>query len=288
MFGQCFACQMLVRFQEVQRLFKDEDERRHAMKLVLEEMHRTVVQEGVENPAILGTRLFRLIKRVSGNPDPYREDKRKADTAAIKVYEALKGNAEDMALRDLVRLSAYANALDLGVGDYHPPNPHQVVERALEAPASGIDDAVEAMERANTIVFVLDNAGEVVFDRLLADKLKMIGKKVYAIVKSGAFQNDETLAELSYSKLEESFDQVVGSGTDAASLFLDEISSDVWKLIEEADLVVAKGMANFEYLSENVEKLGKPTLFLLVAKCQPIARLLGVERYTVIAKLVTP
>jgi len=279
---------MLVRFQEVKRLFESEEERRHAMRLVLEEMYRAVVQEGVENPAVLGTRLFRLIKRVSGNPDPYREYKRKADLVALQVYASLRENLDSFELDELVRLSAYANSMDLGVGDYRPPKPAEVVEMAQRVPAVGVGEAVKALKSARNIVFILDNAGEVVFDRLLADKLRLMGKSVYAIVKSGSFQNDETVAELDYSRLRESFDNVVGSGTDAASLFLEEASREALELVSEADLVVAKGMANYEYLSENVDRLGKPTLFLLVAKCEPIAKVLGVERRTIVAKLVVP
>jgi len=288
LFGQCFACQMLVRFQEVKRLFNGEDERRRVMRLILEEMYRAVVQEGVENPAILGTRLFRLIKRVSGDLDPYREYKRRADLAALQAYTPLRGNLDGLTLDELVRLSAYANSIDLGVGDYRPPKPREVVEMAQHALAVGVEEAVEALKSARNIVFILDNAGEVVFDRLLADKLRSMGKSVHAIVKSGAFQNDETVAELEYSRLQESFDSVIGSGSDAASLFLEEASREALELISKADLVVAKGMANYEYLSDNVERLRKPTLFLLVAKCEPIARVLGVERKTIVARLATP
>ncbi|HIQ56303.1 MAG TPA: DUF89 family protein [Pyrodictium sp.] len=288
LFGQCLVCQMLVRFQEVERLFKDESERRHVMKLVLNEMYRAVIQEGVENPAVLGTRLFRLIKKVSGNSDPYREYKKRADLVALQAYTSLRGNLDALTLDELVRLSAYANAMDLGVGDYRPPKPFEVVEMAQRVPAVGVEEAVEALKSSKNIVFILDNAGEVVFDRLLADKLRLMGKSVYAIVKSGAFQNDETVAELEYSHLQESFDSVVGSGTDAASLFLEEASREALELVSKADLVVAKGMANYEYLSENIERLKRPTLFLLVAKCEPIARVLGVERKTIVARLATP
>ncbi|HIC98347.1 MAG TPA: DUF89 family protein, partial [Pyrodictiaceae archaeon] len=231
LFGQCLVCQMLVRFQEVERLFKDESERRHVMKLVLNEMYRAVIQEGVENPAVLGTRLFRLIKKVSGNSDPYREYKKRADLVALQAYTSLRGNLDALTLDELVRLSAYANAMDLGVGDYRPPKPFEVVEMAQRVPAVGVEEAVEALKSSKNIVFILDNAGEVVFDRLLADKLRLMGKSVYAIVKSGAFQNDETVAELEYSHLQESFDSVIGSGTDAASLFLEEASREALELI---------------------------------------------------------
>jgi len=150
---------MLVRFQEVERLFKDESERRHVMKLVLNEMYRAVIQEGVENPAVLGTRLFRLIKKVSGNSDPYREYKKRADLVALQAYTSLRGNLDALTLDELVRLSAYANAMDLGVGDYKPPKPFEVVEMAQRVPAVGVEEAVEALKSSKNIVFILDNAG---------------------------------------------------------------------------------------------------------------------------------
>ncbi len=283
--SMCIACQVWVRLHDVWRIVGGEDERVKVMTSLVREMGR-LLSQGVDNPAVLGTMLFRFVKRVTGVEDPYRDDKVRADLAALRVYEAVK--ARGIGLEEALRLSVYANAMDLGVAGYKPPNAGEVVEKALSRPVYGVKEAVEALRSARRIVFLLDNAGEVVLDRVLADVLRGMGKEVYAVVKSGAFQNDETLGELEYSRLDESFDGVLGSGSDAASLFLEEADRRVLELIGNVDLVVAKGMAHYEYLTDYGERLGKPILFLLVAKCDTVASSLRVPRGYGVARLWRP
>jgi len=110
-----------------------------------------------------------------------------------------------------------------------------------------------------------------VFDRVLADALKPLNKEIIAVVKGGAFQNDITIREARDAGLYESFNEVISTGTDAASIFLDEVSVEVLKLIERSDIIVSKGMANYEYLTDIEHILRKTVLYLLIAKCEPIA-----------------
>ena len=89
-------------------------------------------------------------------------------------------------------------------------------------------------------------------------------------------------------KLHDSFDDLVETGSDAASIFMNELGKEAKDTLKTADLVIAKGMAHYEYLSDKLNLLGKPVLFLLRAKCRPVASSLGVRVGDYVAKLASP
>jgi len=291
MLSDCIACLALVRLKDVQKMFSSERDRLFAMQRVLSLIKDLAIDRGILSAPRIATAIFRWLKNTSGVHDPYRDEKKLADERALELYEMLKHDILSLSPRERVfralSLSAAANALDLGVATYQPPKPSEVLKIAQNLP-QGIEKAVDAILSAKRITVVMDNAGEAVLDRILADALVSLGKEVVAIVKSGAFQNDETIHDAKFSRLEESFHEVVSSGTDAASIFLDELSRKALSTIEECDLLVSKGMANYEYISDVENIIGKPTLYVLMAKCRPIALSLGVELKSLVTKVSVP
>ncbi len=292
MFSDCLACLAIVRLKDVQKLFKDEDSRLSVMSRVIEMLKEMAIDRGIANSPRVATAIFRWLKRASGVDDPYADEKRLADLTALKIYEEIikriKGLSPREKLLKSVAIAAAANALDLGVAVYQPPRVEEVLTIAESNPPRGIDESVDALMKAKRIIVVLDNAGEAVLDRVLADTLKELGKEVIAIVKSGAFQNDETINDVKTSMLNDSFDDVIESGTDAASIFLDEVSPRVLDTLRWCDLIISKGMANYEYLSDVQSFIGKPIVYILMAKCRPIAENLGVKVRDLVAKILYP
>ncbi len=228
-------------------------------------------------PTILATKLFRYMKRVLSNDDPYLDEKIASHREALRFYDSIKKivfseTGFDKRLEKAIRFSILGNLLDIGVLNYTPPKVEEVVEKALKMDIYGdLNKAVNILLNSRTIVVILDNSGEAVFDRLLADVLRENGTKVYAIVKGGSFQNDVTIKDAFVAELDKSFDAVLDTGTDASSIFLDELGERTRKAIEGADVIVAKGMANYEYITEVERVLGKTVIYLLVAKCMPIS-----------------
>ena len=142
-----------------------------------------------------------------------------------------------------------------------------------------LDDVSVLREvKGMTIAYLLDNAGEAALDRLLAEELRARGAYVIAVVKSGSFQNDVTINEVGSLRLKDSFDDVIPSGTDGSSIFINEVSSRLKEVLTECDLIISKGMAHYEYLSNYEDKTGKQILYMLRAKCGPIARELSVPK----------
>jgi hypothetical protein len=285
---QCIVCQVNVRYRDLEKLgsrFSNE-EKIAIMKSILDAISKFVVecQEGATPciPALLATRLYRYIKRVTSVNDPYFDEKVNAHKEALKLYEEAKRiifsekNVKTRLYRAL-QFSLVGNLLDFGVMGFTPPSIDELMSKALNLRIWGdTDTAMNILLSARNIAVVLDNAGEAVFDRLLADVLRDVGAKVYAIVKGGSFQNDVTIEDAYFAKLNESFDKIVSTGSDAASIFIEELSNEAREIINSSDVIVSKGMANYEYISEIAPMLGKPIVFVLVAKCLPISISTGI------------
>ncbi len=291
MYAECVPCILSVRYREIEKLFHDEEKRMEILGKVLEMLHRLVYVENLRVSPIVATHIFRFLKKVSNNEDPYREEKRVANRVALEIYQELRNTVLSRdpieALPLSLAISALGNALDLGVAGYEPPNPRSLIEKGFEvARDPSFVEAARVLARCRRVVVVMDNAGEAVLDRLVADVLRKLGIETFAVVKSGAFQNDATVWEVKEMGLEESFDHVLGSGTDAASIFLEEISEEVRRLVTvESDAVVLKGMANYEYVTEIQNVVRGRKIYVLMAKCRPIAKNLGVDRGRVVAYL---
>ncbi len=282
LYPQCIVCQINVRYRDLEKI-KDLDMQTKmlAMREVLD-ISRDFLDSCLNGkdsciPTELATKLFRYVKHTLRNSDPYFEDKILAHKEALKMYEVAKEvvfseKKSRAMLYKALQFSLVGNLLDIGVLNYIPPKVEEVMERAQNLKIHGdVDKAIDLLLKSESVIMVLDNAGEAVFDRLVADVLRGIGAKVYAIVKGGAFQNDVTIADAPYAMLNKSFDGVYDTGTDASSIFLYELREEVRSLIESSNVILSKGMANYEYITEIVNILRKPVIYALVAKCLPVS-----------------
>lgn len=276
LYSECIACQVRVRFRDIVKLFSDEKQRIEALKAVIRVINDRIVDNAL-NPVRLATELFRLLKSLSRVADPYAKEKAEANRLALSVYPSIRShvmalNSLEKRIAEALRISLIGNLIDFGVANHIPPSISELLSMTKTLRIHGdLETVAKALLKAKRIIVLMDNSGEAVFDRILADILRPLGKEVIAIVKGGAFQNDITIHEAGDAGLYESFDEVISTGTDAASIFLDEVSEEVLKLIKRSDIIVSKGMANYEYLTDIEHILGKTVLYLLVAKCEPIA-----------------
>lgn len=291
--SDCVPCLLRVRINEVEMLVGSPDADRAvgvSMEL-LRALYDEYARGNVDIP-VVATKLFRLVKRELGVDDPYKEIKRAANKAGLAVYRALRSRIDrytlELRFELAVRAATVGNALDLGVAGFRPPEPSELISEILRARLD-LQGHLRIRNRVEgkLVAYLLDNSGEAALDRLLAEVMRDLGAEVVAVVKGGAFQNDVTYSEVGELGLLESFDDVVSTGTDAASVFFGELSPEARRLLERADLIVAKGMAHYEYLSDKVSDLGKPVLFLLKAKCRPVATSLNVSLGAYVSKLMT-
>jgi hypothetical protein len=150
-----------------------------------------------------------------------------------------------------------------------------------------IDDTsniYELARKAHTVLYLTDNAGEIVFDTLLVEQLKSMGLTVTVAVKGRPIINDATLEDAEVSGMYKIADKVITTGTDSVGLALDEVSSEFREVYDRVDLVFTKGMGYAETLTEY--KLKKPHVLLFRTKCNPVANFFGVPREKNVAKLM--
>jgi uncharacterized protein with ATP-grasp and redox domains len=150
-----------------------------------------------------------------------------------------------------------------------------------------IDDTIKIYElarKARTVLYLTDNAGEIVFDTLLVEQMKNMGLTVIAAVKGGPIINDALLEDAEVSGMSKVADRVITTGVDAVGLALNEVSAEFLDAYNSVDLVFAKGMGYAETLTEY--KLKKPHILLFRTKCNPVANSFGVAREKNVAKLM--
>jgi len=243
-------------------------------------------------PADLGTKRDVVIRWVTGNADPYKRSKRLSNEKALKLLAyARKLVEEGYTLQDRLKRACLC-AIVGNIMEFDIPG-HKFTFNSLKkafrdaAKDLVVDDTsriYELARKAHTVLYLTDNAGEIVFDTLLVEQLKSIGLTVTVSVKGGPIINDATLEDADVSGMCKVADRVITTGTDSVGLALDKVSSEFREVYDCADLVFAKGMGYAETLTEY--KLKKPHVLLFRTKCNPVANFFGVPREKNVAKLM--
>ena len=225
-------------------------------------------------PPEMGRRIHRLIRELTGIDDPYREAKEWSNTLALDLLPKLRATVEnaDDPLETAVRLAIAGNVLDFGaVRDMGESKLHEAIEHALNAPIDGdISEFRDAVNSAADILFLADNAGEIVFDRLLIEQLGP--DKTTVVVKGSPVINDATMEDAEASGMIDLVD-VIDNGSDVPGTIPEECSEDFRRRFDDAGLIIAKGQGNYETLSD----VNKNIFFILKAKCPVIANDIGCE-----------
>ncbi len=243
-------------------------------------------------PAYLGTKRDRLIKRITGNDNPYRREKRRSNEKALKLLPyARKIVEEGYTQRDRFKRACLC-AIVGNIIEFHIPG-HKFTYGGLrklfrdagkDMVIDDVNKVYELTKKAQTVLYLTDNAGEIVFDTLLVEQLKNMGVTVIVGVKGGPVLNDATLEDAEVSGMSKIADKVITTGTDAVGLMLKEFSKEFLEVYDSVDLVFAKGMGYAETLTEY--KLKKPHVLLFRTKCNPVANFFGVPRDKNVAKLM--
>lgn len=229
-----------------------------------------------DTPPVRASRVHALIRRESGDADPYRSAKSAATRQALALYPQLKTliAESEQPLETAIRLAIAGNIIDLGVAAQY--DLVGSIDRVLHQSFAidHLDRLTTAIERTGSILYLADNAGETVLDRLLIETL---GKPVTYVVKGGPAVNDATLDDALEAGLSEVCD-IIDNGAAILGTLLDQCSKELRQRFDQADLIIAKGMANYESLSGTRGDL----FFLLQAKCPVIAEHLGVSEKSIV------
>lgn len=228
-----------------------------------------------DRPPQMAQRFHRAIRQATGDADPYRKVKDRFNWLALAHYPALRKRVEtsekprEMALR----LAIAGNIIDFAVdGAMNETKLRNAVAHAMGAPLD--EETVErffhTMDHAQRILYLGDNAGEVVFDRLLIEQLPR--ERITFAVRGQPIINDATRIDAHTAGIA-NLVTVIDNGSDAPGTLLEECSDEFRTCFDKADIIISKGQGNYETLSES----RRPIFFLFKAKCAAIATQLGCE-----------
>ena len=234
------------------------------------------------SPPEMGRIIYGLVREITSQNDPYKKIKDKSNKLALKLYDRLKHKVSrsDDRLLTAVELAIAGNIIDYGVKNSLDVNKelNKILnegEKTLKKEDSTLfkfRHFKEALSKTGNILYLADNAGETVFDRLLIEEIKRIdrNKKVIYAVKEKPIIND-ALVEDAYICGIDKIAKVISCGSDAPGTVLSLCSKDFLKVYKEAGMIISKGQGNFEALSQ--EK--RPIFFLFMAKCPVVAKDVG-------------
>ncbi len=223
-------------------------------------------------PPAMSQQIHRIVRRHAGNHDPYRFVKEKYNRFVLTLYPSLDAMVatSDNPFESAVRLAIAGNIIDFGVNTIID---QAVIEDTIAAtmaePLGGdLENLEESIFSAENILYLGDNTGEIVFDKLLINRLPI--DRVTFAVRGMPIINDATMEDAVMVGMTDLV-PVVDNGSDAPGTILEQCSEDFRKVFEAADLVIAKGQGNYETLSGS----SKNIFFLLKAKCPVVANHIG-------------
>jgi uncharacterized protein with ATP-grasp and redox domains len=248
---------------------------------------QAICSTGLEVPiSVLSTQVHRAAYRALGDNDPYRDEKQLANETAFKLLSKVKEIVERSGdkFRKAVIAAIIGNTFDFGVLGFEVDAEN--FERQVDAMyrhGLDIDDTDEMRELLDTVVYIADNAGEIIYDGLLIEQIKRLGGDVTLVVRGGSILTDATIEDAWAFGLEKIADRVITTGSNAVGVSMEETSAELQEVLPTASLIIAKGMANFEMLSEYHFK---PIAYLMRVKCAPVGEAVGARKGDIIAKLI--
>jgi uncharacterized protein with ATP-grasp and redox domains len=232
----------------------------------------------------IASRIHRRAYDILGNPDPFAELKDRGNQQAREVCKEVRKNLSTF--RDFVLASVIGNTFDYGVKGHTVEENFSVFFQREFAQGLTIDDTDKIAPLCSRVVYLSDNCGEIVLDRLLIEYLKAQGSYVTLAVKEVPILNDATVKDAHELGLDILVDHITTNGGGAEiGICMDTIPEDLRVAIAECTIIIAKGMANFESLSE-MDNL-PAVAYLMAAKCKPVADEVGVRVGSKIALLQT-
>lgn len=221
-------------------------------------------------PPLMASVIQQAVKKATGVLDPYAAIKKKYNDFALELYPILEKEVAPLSFDTAVRLSIAGNIIDFGthntVGEQKVLD---TIDQSLKGSINGSVDLFEsACEKADKILWIADNAGEIVFDKFLLGKFEL-DSVIYA-VRGGATQNDATLEDAEVTGITQMVN-VITTGAAIPGVMLEYCSEEFRHHYTQADMIISKGQGNFETLDHRDQRI----FFLFKAKCPVVAKYAG-------------
>ena len=224
-----------------------------------------------------GSAMHNIIKQKTGCRDPYYKEKIEGNEIALKYLPDVKRILdEDGSLENHVKIAIIGNILDFGAFTLDD-DIESVIKSSLDKDLviKDIEEFENSLKVHDKVLYLVDNTGEIVFDKLLLSKIKEYDLDITIAVKSEPILNDACIAEALDAGLDE-FGEIVEIGAGTVGYVDSEISDEFREIFNSHEFVISKGMGNYEGLTE-IDLSNKDVFFLLCAKCNTISRDIGVN-----------
>ncbi|SHF57599.1 hypothetical protein SAMN05444274_106243 [Mariniphaga anaerophila] len=275
---ECLICQIKSLQQRLDKYEIPEEKRDRIVSDVLKkiaaiDLEKSYSPENTRN-------ILAKLKEHSTVEDPYREEKENANHQLLSRYNEFRElvNKSSDRFDTALRLAVAGNIIDFGPGNHF--DLEETIKKALTSDIA-VNDSKELREeikKAKTILYLADNCGEVVLDKLFLETIAH--PNVWYAVRNEPVLNDVTEKEARAVGIDQ-FAKIIPNGYDAPSTLLHKVSSQFLELYNNADLIISKGMGNFEGLMhENNPRL----FFLFMVKCPVISRKVGAAKGELVVK----
>ena len=224
-----------------------------------------------------GSAMHKMIKEKTGCYDPYFKEKIEGNEIALKYLPDVEKILEDDdSLENYVKIAIIGNILDFGAFTLDD-DIESVIKKSLEKDLviKDVEEFEKSLKTHDKLLYLVDNTGEIVFDKLLLAKIKEYDVDITIAVKSEPILNDACKKEALDAGLDE-FGEIVEIGCGTVGYVDSEISDEFREIFTEHTFIISKGMGNYEGLTE-IDLSGKDIYFLLCAKCNTISRDIGVN-----------
>ncbi len=273
----CFPCFLRQSIIAIRLGTRDELLQEEILKSILPEIQ---IADISRPPAYTTTFIHRKIRQLLSK-DPFKELKSEYNKIALGLYPSLKTMVEKSQdpLWTATRLAIAGNIIDFGI--FTSVDIEGAIRKALNSPLA-VDDFnmyKKAISDSDPILYLADNAGEIIFDRILIETLISIDKSVTVVVKGSPVINDSTIEDALESGLSE-ICEVIDNGSDAVGTILVWTSSTFREIFKKAHLVISKGQGNYETLFG----IQKNIFFLFQSKCDVVSKELGLSKGSMLLK----
>ncbi len=272
---ECGAC-FLRQAREAMDLATDDDDLKIEINGEIFKFLAKTFKKGT-NSNKTGSYIHNLIKEKTNCHDPYINEKRLGNEIALK-YLPLAQNIldENDTLENRVKIAIVGNILDFGAFELSE-DIEKLIKDSLnkDLAVKDIESFENALKKYDNVLYLVDNTGEIVFDKLLLSKIQEYDLDITIAVKSQPILNDACMEDAISTGLNE-FGEIVEIGAGTVGYVDSEISDEFREIFNAHEFVISKGMGNYEGLTE-IDLSEKEVFFLLCAKCGTIAKDIGVN-----------
>jgi len=291
--SRCIACEIEGAYEQVEMSTEDENVKLEALRSVLDKIY----SKSSKNipPAELGTERNKVIREVTSNPDPYSDVKKKMSENARKLKPVAeeyisKGVGGGDRLKRAIKVAAIGNSFDFSVSE-HILDFESIEEQFRKNlnQALAVDDTDLAISRllsSDKILYLLDNPGEAIMDKLLMKVIKELNEEIKIGIgaRSAPVQDDLTV-EMAKSEGFLEIGEIFPSGR-STGFNPSKCPDEIRTFSEDVDLILSKGQGNYEVLSEYEDLFLGRLVYLLRAKCTPVSNSLGVSKGSTVVRYI--